>query len=95
MRRMIRDGMKPGTPEYRLLAKPVKVRSRTGVIEKEIAIVDAKTERGMYLKLKQAYIDHPEVRDKVHAMMGYRKLLKNQKVDIGGTVEEMLAKGGR
>lgn len=75
MRRMVRDASKPGTPLHQLMAH---VRNQT------TAINAPNTDRGMYLKLKQAYLEHPEVREHVHQQMGYRKVLQRQKVVIDG-----------
>lgn len=82
LRRMVRASMKPGTPEHRLLAKPIKVE-RDGTLVTVYSAVNAKgSERGMYLT-KKAYEEHPEVRAEVARQLsdikGYRRMLEHER----------------
>lgn len=80
---MVRDSMKPGTPESKLLAKPIKVNKNGTLVTVFSAVNAGKSERGMYLKLKEAYEQHPEVREHVHSIMSYKKLLKAEQKSGG------------
>lgn len=84
LRRMVREGMKPGTPQSKLLGKPIRTRSGEDAIQ---AVNATNSERGKYLKLKEAYETHAEVREQVDGLIGYRKILKYENERLAASMK--------
>jgi hypothetical protein len=80
LRRIALAGMAEGTPEHKLLAKPVRL-AKGG--EAFIAVNARDSERGAIQRLKVAYERHPEVRAQIQQLDSYRQMLKAQ-VASGG-----------
>ena len=76
---MIRDASKPGTPVHQLV---VHRRNPSPVLN------HPQSDRGKYRKLKKEARRHPEVLAHVKQLMGYRKVLQHQKVNIDGHGEQ-------
>lgn len=88
LRAMVRESMKPGTPEHKLLAKTVRVMRDGNPVQLTIAVNANKSERGMYLKLKDAYEKHPEVRKHVDSIRAYKKMLRAEQRSGGPTFHQ-------